>query len=513
MPTRVLKISPSSARSEFGIELHVPTDFNRYAALSYCWGGEQPHKTTSSRLLSAEPQIPWTVLPQTIKDAVKVTHGLGLQYLWVDSLCIIQDDERDIATEIASMPSVYSQAVVTIVAARASCASEGFMNDLDLRWLSNPIFKLPYRCHDGSIGSVYTTVVTLSRPDEPLNSRAWALQERYLSRRILEYGSTRLRWICGGLSSMETSTDGWRTSLSESLPGESISSPREVSWDLWTAKSADSGTAADAHRHWMNLVEAYTHRSLTIPKDRVLAISGIAARLAPLIGSDYLAGHWRDFLAADLQWSASGPVARPQQYLGPSWSWTAVNGKVRFANYTDHLSFSIRGVDMQLESPDAEFGAVSKAELLLNGRLRPARWVKSGRFQYVPNSDNLSGCDDEAGQDLFGLFQKDAIESDFDKDQAGCPEFLNVVLLELCSYRLPKGPWSMPVAMVLRQRPATEGSGMTRFSRLGLFRFDRTVYDVRRSSRARGTWDHPEPELFEQRIWFKGIQPQTILIE
>lgn len=105
----------------------ITSTFNPYVALSYCWGGDQPHKTTRESLAKHDGTLDLYRLPATIQDACKVTHGLGFSYLWVDSLCIVQDDENEKQKEIANMELIYSNATVTISASRASSCTNGFL--------------------------------------------------------------------------------------------------------------------------------------------------------------------------------------------------------------------------------------------------------------------------------------------------------------------------------------------------------------------------------------------------
>lgn len=103
----------------------------QYVALSYCWGGDQPFKTTGANLVERHGFIDYHLLPATIRDACEVTLKLGYSYLWVDSLCIVQDNQHELAVEIAKMPQIYSNATVIIAASRASSSIEGFLHQRD----------------------------------------------------------------------------------------------------------------------------------------------------------------------------------------------------------------------------------------------------------------------------------------------------------------------------------------------------------------------------------------------
>lgn len=177
----------------------------RYAALSYCWGGKQEVVANEGSWEAMTRGIATSMLPKTIQDAVTVTRKLGLQYLWVDSLCIKQDSIEDWASESSKMGDVYGKATVTIAAAGASTCSAGcFIQDS-----SNParfIEEIRLRLPDLSIGAIALRVqnsYSYDTLEDPLNQRAWALQERLLSPRLLIYGLENLSWQCQTIASSQ----------------------------------------------------------------------------------------------------------------------------------------------------------------------------------------------------------------------------------------------------------------------------------------------------------------------
>jgi hypothetical protein len=134
-------------------------------------------------------RINFADLPKSLQDAIIVTENLDLKLLWIDALCIVQDDAMDKAIEISTMPAVYSQAAVTILASRAESVRDGFLHMRNT--YDTSIFEVPYMGGEDRMASV-VLVPELARPrnsKEPLAFRAWALQEKLLSPRILDYGS------------------------------------------------------------------------------------------------------------------------------------------------------------------------------------------------------------------------------------------------------------------------------------------------------------------------------------
>jgi hypothetical protein len=96
-----------------------------YVALSHCWGtlGKHPLRTTTDNLQEHISGISWSTLPKTFQDALKITRELGIDYIWIDSLCIVQDSEEDWRQESREMGLIYERARVTIAAAGAADSS------------------------------------------------------------------------------------------------------------------------------------------------------------------------------------------------------------------------------------------------------------------------------------------------------------------------------------------------------------------------------------------------------
>lgn len=193
MPTPLIEITGTSETISLRLRqteevLHVP-----FAALTHCWGGEQPMRCLSSNMISYGPAIPFEKESPTIKDAAQVCQGMGLKHLWMNALCLIQKDANDKTVEIAKMTSVYGSAAVTIAAARSSSATEGLMGENFAGPGEGVTFS--YRCIDGKLGSI--TLAKLNdggfESVEPIDERGWALQERLSSSRIIEFGSRRTR--------------------------------------------------------------------------------------------------------------------------------------------------------------------------------------------------------------------------------------------------------------------------------------------------------------------------------
>ncbi|KAI2623079.1 heterokaryon incompatibility protein-domain-containing protein [Hypoxylon sp. NC1633] len=398
VPSRLLKLDACS-QDPPKVRLCSPDEPTPYAVLSYCWGGDQTHKTTSMNLAANYISIAWDSLPRTIQDAIQVAVKIGLEYIWVDSICIIQDDNVDKQREIACMPRIYNESVVTIVAARAKSAREGFLHHRDTSKYKDGIFKLEFKCGHGTSGHAYLVKerqYDYGRSD-PTDSRAWTLQESYLSKRIIRYGSKQCSMICQCSPSKPQIVDGWVLDLSYDAPDiENILfpvskldlSPEDIAkWKHYykeehgvnpNIESSDYTGDENIYKNWRELVMDYSSRSLTVPTDRILAISGLADRIAPAMQSRYVAGHWETHLPEDLLWEIAfeSMRMRPTDYQGPSWSWTSVNGSIMSFDYmsTDTATLKILDVEVELCDSLAQFGAVKSGLLRAKGKLVEARW-------------------------------------------------------------------------------------------------------------------------------------------
>ncbi|KKY37621.1 putative het domain-containing protein [Diaporthe ampelina] len=223
---------------------------------------------------------------KTIRDAVEVTRYLGLRYLWIDALCIVQDDPHDKAREIGRMHEVYQRATLTVSASRAQASTQGFLGTC------TPIFSQRLRYigpGGGAEGSVIASVTApnTSLSTEPINTRGWTLQEHLLSRRVLIFGTYGLKWACNHIREFDGSQEdqGWATA--EEMVG----------------LSHHDGAYASRVLTWHEVVAKFRERHLTAHEDRLPAVSAVAAAYKRLRNPGrYMAGLWSSTLPEDLLW-------------------------------------------------------------------------------------------------------------------------------------------------------------------------------------------------------------------
>jgi len=352
-----------------------------YCALSYCWGGEQEFKTTTSNIQSYKRKMSVEALPQTIQDAITIARAMDFQFLWVDSLCIIQDDRTDMAHELAKMVDIYAGAGLTIVAATASSCHEGFLGRPEWKkpyW--SLAFSLPFRCFDGQLDDI-----TLRKLDDtieetcPLHQRGWAFQECVVSPRLLIYGATQMMWCC------------WAEIMSESCNGsEDFHWLRhEIVWPRRYLRPRSAGRTLlpdnSLMQTWNRLVEQYTTRQLTKLTDTLPAFSAIAQRFGQArhgvltnikANERYLAGLWRDDFPLCLLWknissgTRRGTIPQPL----PSWSWiSSPDCRISWLSFRliDYIpSAKLMNAFVELDSPQAPYSSVCDGQVTLMGHLK-----------------------------------------------------------------------------------------------------------------------------------------------
>lgn len=379
IPSRVVDVSsPELGRIRLANGSDLPAS-SPYVALSYCWGGSQAESTTISNIHGRYHGFSVDSQPQSIKDAILVTKRLGIKYIWVDSLCIIQDDQHDFARELGMMHQIYGCTTLVISAAMASSSTEGFLR---VCHPTDATFRLRYRCPNGELGSLILSHYK-PRPLDPIHGRAWTLQEHMLAPRLAIYSSTGLRFSCasGSYKDGPPTLGVLFTNAAESRNKFSLPSS-----DILRQKLLHFEGDID----WYSLLTEYHRRRLSFPVDRMAAIGAIVGRLSDGQSGRYLAGLWESDLAFGLLWEASGdnrmntPRAegptRDQTPDFPSWSWASISDNTCLgitprlcpgrARYTSKIQ--LLDAELDLLHPETPLAHVSKARLHLRGRLIPA---------------------------------------------------------------------------------------------------------------------------------------------
>jgi hypothetical protein len=316
----------------------------QYMALSYCWGTTHPPKTEDATLSQHEESIPWNMMPQLYQDAIVLARKLDIPFLWIDSLCIVQDNDIDRSHEIARMGAIFESAFIVLIAAASQSPNVGFLYESSRVWHADNRFRYIWRdltpVHYGSakldgvkfrerVHSINYEIDACSR--ERIAKRAWTYQERKLARRCLIMRGSEMVWECKAVCWCECSGD------QSSLAPQTRLFPQLL--HSRTARTDSENNVFEsldaAYSVWHDAVRAFTSRKLSVETDRLPAISALASRVAGATGDTYLAGLWKRNLVSELMWVNNPSYEEVQPYscyIAPSWSWASTPARTRYWN-------------------------------------------------------------------------------------------------------------------------------------------------------------------------------------
>jgi hypothetical protein len=364
----------SQLSSKLAIEIHQrPLKQIEWLLVRYChW--PKPKRVLQLNLENVDTfqkSLPLNEIPQTFSDAIHITRSLDIRYLWIDTLCIIQDSPSDWSNECQRMGHVYENALCTIAAAAAANPYQGCFVD------RNPYIEMTCKIAGSMEDGLFVDSAKYeyeqhesrnSRATSVLFQRGWVLQESILSQRILEFGPKVMNWVCHSGYATEANPDGSRMVTdvmdlqshchrSQKIFGSTVGKSTTTAQiflhdlpdvyeprlnfaallldgdlmvdDLGIKNSDDNSTIIDFHRCWFQLINGYSKCILTLPEDKLPAIAGLAKRIQECHGITYFAGLWGPSLHLDLLWhttdSSHGRLPIPQ---APTWSWASVNARI-----------------------------------------------------------------------------------------------------------------------------------------------------------------------------------------
>jgi hypothetical protein len=396
-PTRLIYVGKEN---EEDLHLYVPDvaswkPDDRYVTLSHRWGSDSSHvaKLERDNLESLQQKIHTQGLPQTFKDAINITKRLGLRFLWIDSLCIIQDDDEDWAREAANMSLIYTNTYLNISATSAQNGHQGCYRSRD----PTKVAGLPVKrirpdsdrkswIHSDSDGMswfklVYSGIWRENVDQAPLSQRGWVLQERLLSPRVLHFSADQVLWECRENYACETFSD----SIPLMLRGVGFLTDVYLRDFVPRKPAASYGQYGEYMETelWSKIVETYSKADLTFRKDKLIALSGITREIQHLLKSTYAAGLWRCHLPYSLLWTAKSGAYRSTDYLAPSWSWVSVEGPISFPDGMREVfnllklkgeCATVLDIGIDLVTPTDPFGQVKSGWIRLRGKVGVASW-------------------------------------------------------------------------------------------------------------------------------------------
>lgn len=379
IPTRLIQLNATDSHNT---RLASPATPVRYAALSYCWGSSAQSKTTKANVSARRTHLDTSLLPQTLQDALFIAAKLGLRYIWIDAVCIIQDDADAWATEAAAMADVYSNAHIVLVATAADDCSQGFLwprkQPLVIQCApdSKSTFNVSARYNNS-----HDCTLRNDNANYPLFKRGWCMQERFVARRTIHFLADELRFECRSTRICEcnssTGEADWYKAESDSYRRiTALQKPKEIS-------DIAFGTL------WNGVVHGYSGKQFTHDNDVLPALSGIARRLECLKPGTYLAGLWERGLVMQLAWYCSEGATEPRDFDSwqgstlprPTFSWMSSSKPVSFPQHhikgvSDAVgkmskispSCKLLSSNVRLLSTDT-YGRISDASICLRGPL------------------------------------------------------------------------------------------------------------------------------------------------
>lgn len=416
LPTRVLDVGSDTVAPR----LHVSEGAaGNWVALSYCWGGASDFILTAETTSRFENGVPLDEFPATLRDAITVTRALGIKYIWIDALCILQDSLEDWQAEAPKMGQIYTNADVVIAATASDDVNAGMFKARKVPKSVQMPWKAPTPSSEGATRSSPTELyVRLHSQDDDTQeliernketrwgTRGWTMQEDALATRMLSFTKGLITWDCLDRNTTESGEDQppsyvfsssrdfisryvtrLVSSLTTGLPlSETATDPEHAEYD------------PDVRRMWYQVVHLYSRRNLTKSTDRLPALAGLAAYFKQSLDDEYCAGLWRkdliygltwdwnmfefaaqgdpDFLSkVTFDWKASSVPEnkRPKTTEGPSWSWIGLEVPVadwnhRYPSDLEEKQPPTRVLDVQMgHVSENEFGAVHGGTLVMEG--------------------------------------------------------------------------------------------------------------------------------------------------
>lgn len=513
LPSRLINLQPGwnglDVRLEDG---HSVRSRSPYIALSYSWGDHRPACiTTVETLAQNKMRIQWDKLPLTFQDAAAFTLSLGIRYIWIDSICIIQEDEKDWQREAGKMYAVYKNSYLTLAALAGRDSTYGLRNmsveqgsvllaELRIAHIKYPLYMRRNHYLDGVTGDDIKGSFEDTCRRYPLLSRAWAYQERTVSPRVMFFTESEMIFQClsnaececgatqeyyQGVTSQLNRTDIFQKTRNRSAgkgPSQDKQSKENRSIHMRAlyglkAKMAhlsskrsrgdtedeSSGRAREVAATWRHkVVWEYSALVTSMPRDRLPALGAIAEQFQRVrVGETYLAGLWSGSLLDDLLWESSRPLIQSPKYKDklerpsslPTWSWASLHSDIVYPR-DDFVVPRVPKAEV-LEANcsyvgDSTFGVLLNSRLILRGRILSSllEWNDTGVSFRFHNGD--------AWTDFIYLSQHSVgnLWVDMDRDQEGVqnvPSHQEIDFLEISRSIAGGGPFSRWHFLLLRR--------------------------------------------------------------
>lgn len=352
-PTRLLHIRQIRGRVTARLQCRKRTDVPvEYVTLSHCWGQKEFFTLRRNNLQQAQMALTIHELPKVFQDAFHATLQLGYTYIWIDSLCIVQDSKDDWLAESALMGDIYKYSSCNIAATGFSDGGKGFFATRTLDDVSCPTITTQWQgkwryTNEPKAGTYFlcdTNLFSGQVNEAPLNRRAWVLQERVLSPCVLHFGNKQVFWECFESRCSEVFPHGVPIAANLALDLKNLllygnkpaknrtdkkSGPRIHS----VARIRNKDNDWDMYDCWYSIVTHYSIGRLSRSEDKLLAISGIVKAFREISNDRYLSGLWEKDFIPGLVWERKydAKVELPLgEYRAPTWSWASIDAQIDY---------------------------------------------------------------------------------------------------------------------------------------------------------------------------------------
>ncbi|KAH7403631.1 heterokaryon incompatibility protein-domain-containing protein [Cadophora sp. MPI-SDFR-AT-0126] len=337
IPTRLLDIRHAQLKSRLRLvcsEL-VPEVFiedREWMTLSHCWGEwgakENPILVKNNLKERQETGLEVADLPKTFQDAIEIAGWFGINWLWIDCLCIIQDSQEDWLNEARMMSQIYQNAQLNVSAdtgadSRAGCFIERDEVDITPLQIGCPQISKTWMVLPDVMHMFDWMLQATSL------SRAWIHRERQLARRVLHFTAGELVWECCGIKGTAFASE----TLPVGAPFENGLFNMDHKYQIGRLQQGLLEGDEETYATWNDICENLSEKKLTKPSDMPMVLSGLAKDFSnALPGDKYIAGLWRSTLPHSLLWNARLLKDPDLEFIAPSWSWLSTGAAVKLAN-------------------------------------------------------------------------------------------------------------------------------------------------------------------------------------
>lgn len=434
MPARLIHLDhPSGEEAKFRIVSGTEVDpGTSYMAVSHCCDDVNEFQLTKSRLGQLSTSQPVSILPLTFRDALVIAARLGITHVWIDKLCILQDDPDEQTIEASNRSDIFRNAFLAVGASGTTSATSGLFVERDPALVAPTVFDFQIDAK----GTTAPYISTCEHPDgwgkafhaDPLSNSAKTVGDRLFAPRMIHFGSKMVFWECYHARCAEIHPHGVHEPALGSIyqvfglnKKEETTQPEEH----WTNKpwkslmdapvrQTEYGPVHQVFFDWVSLLEMYSGGQMR-PEERLHGLDGIARHMKAMLKergcteTEYVAGMWKAMLPASLMWNFRGAGTRPPGRQVPSWSWASVDGKLNiplnepYNGDLDKLLCELIAVKAASSDDNQDNVKASRDSLVLKGKLAIAQLhprMNLSRFYGHPkvmirrfiNGDDVGAC-------------------------------------------------------------------------------------------------------------------------